>query len=447
MSFPVSFKTIPQQEMIFRNARLLHAQDESGMDLWIRGGRVHAIERSGVIPTGKAGSQAERDCQGLWILPGLVDAHVHLREPGLEHKETIASGTAASVAGGFTTVACMANTKPVNDTAAITRSILAQAAQTAACRVQVVGAITQGLQGKQLAELGSMIEAGAVALSDDGMPVMDSALMRHAMDYAKSFNVPIISHAEDLHLSHGGCMHEGAHSFKLGLPGIPAASEEIAVARDIALCRLTGVRLHIAHISTRQALALVRTAKREGLPITAEVTPHHLSLTDACWESYSTACKMNPPLRTREDVEALIEGLADGTIDLIATDHAPHAVHEKAEDALTAPNGVIGLQTAIPLTLETVHAGRVAPLRWAQSLTSSPARMLGLDAGRLEVGGLADLCIINPLLEWTWNAVENHSLSSNIPPFQLRGKSAPPLRGKVAMTWLEGRKVFEDRPR
>lgn len=405
------------------------------MDLWIRDGMIQAIERSGVIPRGKSGTEV--DASGLWLLPGLVDAHVHLREPGLEHKETIATGTAAAIAGGFTTVACMANTKPVNDTAAITRSILARAAETAHCRVQVVGAITKGLQGKQLAELGGMVEAGAVALSDDGMPVMDSSLMRHAMDYAKSFGVPIISHAEDLHLSHGGCMHEGALSFKLGLPGIPAASEEIAVAREIALCRLTGTRLHIAHLSTRQALALVRTAKREGLPITAEVTPHHLSLTDTCWESYSTACKMNPPLRTREDVDALIHGLDDGTIDLIATDHAPHALHEKEEDALTAPNGVIGLQTAIPLTLEAVHAGKVSPLRWADSLASAPARMLGLKSGTLSIGAPADLCLIDPNRKWNWSAAENHSKSLNIPPIQQ-------LKGRVLSTWIEGRNVFSE---
>lgn len=429
----MSFRQTPRADVLFRNARLLHSKDEQGMDLWVRDGAIHAIERAGVIPKGKA--ETEVDATGFWILPGLVDAHVHLREPGLEHKETIATGTAAAVAGGFTTVACMANTKPVNDTAAITRSILARAAEIAHCRVQVVGAITQGLQGKQLAELGGMVEAGAVALSDDGMPVMDSSLMRHAMDYARSFGVPIISHAEDIHLSHGGCMHEGAHSFKLGLPGIPAASEEIAVAREIALCRLTGTRLHIAHISTRQALALVRAAKRDGLPITAEVTPHHLSLTDACWESYSTACKMNPPLRTRADVDALIDGLADGTIDLIATDHAPHALHEKEEDALTAPNGVIGLQTAVPLTLEAVHSGRVSPLRWADSLTAAPAGMLGLKAGTLAIGAPADLCVVDPMLAWRWSAELNHSMSGNTPPVQ-------DLRGRVLMTWIEGRKVF-----
>ncbi|MFN7685508.1 MAG: dihydroorotase [Oligoflexia bacterium] len=410
-------------------------------DLWIENGKIRAIDQPGAIPA-LAGTK-EMALSGRWILPGLVDAHVHLREPGLEHKETIASGTRAAVAGGFTSVACMANTLPVNDCAAVTRAIVARARETALCKVYPIGAITRGLAGRELAELGLMIEAGAVALSDDGMPVMDSALMRRAMEYAKSFGVSIISHSEDLHLSQGTCMHEGPTSFRLGLPGVPAASEEIAVARDIALCRLTGARLHLAHLSTQQAIELVRRAKQDGLPITAEATPHHLSFTESAWEGYSTFCKMNPPLRTSDDVEAVVAALADGTNDLIATDHAPHAEHEKALDAIAAPNGVIGLQTAVPLTLRPVLEGRVPIARWVDSLTAAPARMLGIQAGKIELGLAADLCIIDPKSKWRLEPRENKSLSANFPPLWqgLQENRIPEFTGKVEATFVEGRLI------
>jgi dihydroorotase len=252
----------------------------------------------------------------------------------------------------------------------------------------------------------------------------------------------VICHAEDLHLSHGGCMHEGANSFKLGIPGIPAASEEIAVAREIALCRLTGAKVHLAHLSTKEAVELVRRAKADGLPITAEATPHHLTLSDRCWESYSTFCKMNPPLRTPQDIDAITQALGDGTIDLIATDHAPHALSEKLVDLRAAPNGVIGLQTAVPLTLSPVWSGQVSPLRWIDSLTLSPARMLGIPGGKLAPGQVADLCILDPHKRWRWDPSQSFSLSSNLPPLGEAGIAE--LRGKVRRTFVGGQCVFQD---
>jgi dihydroorotase len=427
--------------MILRNARILDASrklDLARGDLWIENGLIRAVDVAGKIPP-QAGIE-EHDCSGKWIAPGLIDAHVHLREPGFEHKETIASGTYASVAGGFTSVACMANTKPVNDHAVVTRFILDRAREAGFARVFPIGAVSRGLEGKELAEIGSMVAEGAVALSDDGMPVMNSRLMRRAMEYASSFNVPVISHAEDLHLSEGTCVNEGPHSFCMGLPGNPAASEEIMVAREIALCRLTGARVHIAHLSTRLALEHVRRAKAEGLPITAEVTPHHLLLDDSAVLGYDTYCKMAPPLRSRADVDALVEGLADGTIDLIATDHAPHSILEKSAPFAQAPNGITGIQTVVPLTLELVRAGRVGLMRWLESLTCAPARMLGIPHGTLAEGSAADLCIIDPEVRWEFTRAENASKSSNSPHLEGSGRSS--LQGKVMQAFVAGKPVF-----
>jgi dihydroorotase len=427
--------------MILRNARILDASSNLDLargDLWVEEGRIRAVEPSGKIPP-QAGV-AEADLSGKWLTPGLIDAHVHLREPGFEHKETIASGTFASAAGGFTSVACMANTKPVNDHAAITRFILDRAREAGFARVFPIGAVSRGLEGRELAEIGSMVAEGAVALSDDGMPVMNSRLMRHAMEYAASFNVPIISHAEDWHLSEGTCVNEGPHSFCLGLPGNPAASEEIMVAREIALCRLTGARVHIAHLSTKLALDHVRRAKAEGLPITAEVTPHHLLLDDSAVLGYDTYCKMAPPLRARTDVEALIDGLSDGTIDLIATDHAPHSVLEKSAPFAQTPNGIIGIQTVVPLTLELVRTGRLPLMRWLESLTSAPARVLGIPHGTLSPGSSADLCVIDPELRWEFTPASNASRSRNSP--HLAGSGRSKLVGRVEQTFVGGKAVF-----
>lgn len=418
--------------ILMRNGRVISGNSSSNTlsDIWIENGMIKAVEPAGKIPQDRVETCV--DASGLWILPGLLDMHVHLREPGLEYKETIETGTQAAVAGGFTSVACMANTHPVNDNPYVTSFILERARQSGACRVIPIGAVTKGLKGEELAEIGGMVDAGVRALSDDGMPVMNSYLMRKAMDYAKAFGVPVISHAEDLHLVGQGVMNEGLLSNQLGLRGNPAAAEEIMVAREIALCRLTRCPVHIAHLSTRLALTLVKRAKEEGLPITAEVSPHHLVLTEAAVCSYDTHCKMAPPLRSAEDVEALIDGLATGVIDVIATDHAPHGRVEKEVEFQDAANGILGLQTAIPLTLALVHQGRVSLERWVDSLTRAPARILNSDDGIIAVGKRADLTLLDPELKWTFSRSDIRSKSVNSPFIGHR------LQGSIHSTWVDG---------
>jgi dihydroorotase len=406
-------------------------------DLLIEGGKIAAIDSPGKIPSSRA--RETIDAKGAWVLPGLIDMHVHLREPGLEYKETIATGTQAAVAGGFTSVACMANTHPVNDTPHVTALIRERAKATAVSRVFIVGAVTKGLKGEELAEIGGMVDEGARALSDDGMPVMNSYLMRKAMDYAKAFGVTIISHAEDWNLVGQGAMNEGALSSALGLRGNPAAAEEIMVAREIALCRLTRCPVHIAHLSTKVAIEHVRRAKHDGLPVTAEASPHHLTLTEEELRSYDTNFKMAPPLRTEEDVEALREAVAEGVVDVIATDHAPHGLNDKMVEFDQAANGIIGLQTAVPLTLDLVHQGLIPLKRWVESLTLAPARLLGVDRalglGSLRKGAAADITILDP--KATWNLASDMILS--------KSKNSPfldwELRGKVKTTLVGGKVV------
>lgn len=398
-------------------------------------GKIAAVGKPGSIPSEKA--KRIVPAKGSWLLPGMIDAHTHLREPGLEHKETIETGTLAAVAGGFTSVACMANTQPVNDNPYITAYIRERARVSGHCRVIPVGAVSKGLKGEELAEIGGMIAEGARAISDDGMPVMNSYLMRRAMEYARAFNVPVISHAEDLHLSSLGCMNEGRMSEKLGLRGNPSASEEILVAREIALCRLTGARVHIAHVSSRLALAHLRRAKEDGLPVTAEVTPHHLSMTEDDVEGYDTCCKMAPPLREKEDVEALRVALASGLIDLIATDHAPHARIEKDLEFEAAANGILGLQTAMAVTLSMVHSGALPLARWLDAVTAAPAKLLGLDPPRIAVGAVADLCLMDPMGKWTFAEEKILSRSRNSPWV---GKT---LQGRAKMTLVGGKVAYE----
>ena len=411
------------------------AQGQLG-DLLIKDGKIVAVDQAGKIPRASAGRVI--DAKGAWILPGLIDVHVHLREPGLEYKETIETGTRAAVAGGFTSIACMANTSPVNDNPYITAFIRDRAKQAGHCRVFPIGAVSKGLKGEELAEIAGMVAEGAVALSDDGMPVMNSYLMRKAMDYSKAFGIPIISHAEDAYLVGQGVMNEGALSNQLGLRGNPTAAEEIMVAREIALCRLTGAPVHIAHISSEIALRLIRHAKEDGLPVTAEVSPHHLFLTEESLRGYDTAFKMAPPLRAQRDVEALRRGLAEGVIDLIATDHAPHAVEDKALGFDEAANGIIGLQTAVPLTLQLVHQGILTPLRWVESLSTAPARLLNLPHGSLQVGQEADVTILAPDTEWTLTRELIQSKSCNSP---FLGQK---LRGKILATIVAGKIKWED---
>jgi len=402
-------------------------------DLLIVDGKIAALDSPGRIPTHRASRIME--ARGAWILPGLIDIHVHLREPGLEYKETIETGTRAAIAGGFSSVACMANTQPVNDNSYVTAFIREKAKASAACRVFPVGAVTKGLRGEELAEIGGMVAEGACALSDDGMPVMNSYLMRKAMDYSKAFGVPIISHAEDWNLVGQGAMNESALSSELGLRGNPAAAEEIMVAREIALCRLTRAPIHIAHISTQVALRHVLRAKEDGLPITAEASPHHLILTEEALREYDTNCKMAPPLRTEADVEALRKAVQTGLVDIIATDHAPHGLVDKSLEFDHAANGIIGLQTAVPLTLGLVHQGIISAKRWVESLTLAPARLLHLPYGTLQIGKEADITLIQPQQEWT--LTEDHILS--------KSRNSPFLgwkfKGAVLATFVGGKLV------
>lgn len=425
-------------ELLIKNARIVdpsQRMNEEG-DLWISDGRVRAIERPGQIPA-KPGMRVI-DGRGKILMPGLIDLHVHLREPGLEYKESIETGTRAAAAGGFSSVACMANTSPVNDTPYVTAYIREKAKAIASCRVHIVGAVTKGLRGEELAEIGGMVQEGAVALSDDGMPVMNSYLMRKAMDYAKAFGIPIISHAEDANLVGKGVMNEGALSNELGLRGIPAAAEEILIAREIALARLTRCPVHIQHISTAIGLEHIRRAKEDGLPVTAEASPHHLTLTEECVRSYDTSFKMSPPLRTEKDVEALRDGVKTGLIDAIATDHAPHGVIDKAVEFPEASNGIIGLQTAVPVTFQLVHDGIVSLDRWVESFTIAPAKLLKLPLGTLKVGASADVTLLDPNREWSFTHEGNHSKSQNSPFFGWK------LRGKVLLTLVDGEVKFAE---
>lgn len=353
---------------------------------------------------------------GMYVAPGLIDMHVHLREPGYEAKETIATGTKAAVKGGFTAVACMPNTKPTADSAAIISAIVEKAKYTASCRVYPIGAITKGQKSEELAEMGDMAEAGAVAFSDDGTSVITAELMRLALLYTQGFQRPVLAHCEDASLAEGGQMHYGYHSTLFGLQGIPAIAEEIVIARDIALAEATGGRLHICHVSTAGGVALIRAAKAKGINVTAEVTPHHLTLTAEMLSTYNTAFKVNPPLRTEEDIIALKEALVDGTIDCIATDHAPHAEEEKAVEFASAPFGMVGLETALPLMWETLVVGNVlTPLALIGKMSTNPARILSIPGGNLKVGAAADITIIDPSLEEVLDRQSLQSIGKNTP--------------------------------
>lgn len=405
-------------------------------DVRIADGRIVAVERAAA----RRPRAEVIDVSGRLVLPGLVDMHVHLREPGFEYKETIATGQRAAVAGGVTSVACMANTRPVNDCAAVTRFILEKARECDLARVFPVGAVSVGLRGEQLAEFAGMREAGIVAVSDDGLPVMDAELMRRALECANLFGIPVIDHAEDRTLVAGGVMHEGAVSLRLGLPGVPAAAEDVLVGRDIALARLTGGHLHVAHVSSAASVRLVREAKQAGIRVTAEVTPHHLWLTDAEVVGYNTNAKMAPPLRTEADRDALREGLADGTIDAIATDHAPHHRDEKDCEFASAANGVVGLETLLPLTLELVREGVLELPTAVARVSSGPAGILGLEVGTVEPGRPADLVVVDPDAEWEVRREALHSKSKNTP---FEGRT---MRGRAVLTLRDGRIVHGDRP-
>ena len=403
--------------------------DQAG-DVRIAHGRIVEIGR------GLVGGRII-DVKDLWIVPGLIDLHVHLREPGQEYKEDIETGTRAAAAGGFTTICCMPNTKPVNDQRTVTELIVRRSRDLRAVRVRPIGAITQGLEGKALADIGDMKEGGIVAISDDGRPVMNAGLLRRAFEYARTFDLPVVQHAEDLDLAEGGAMNEGAIATRIGIKGQPACAESAMVARVLEIVEWTGARYHVAHVSTARTVALVREAKRRGLPVTCEVTPHHLALTDEACAHYDTRTKVMPPLRTAADQEALLEGLVDGTIDCIATDHAPHSPVEKDVEFECAAPGMLGLETALPIILDFVRMGSLDDKRAIAALTGAPARAFGLPGGGLAVGAVADLCVIDPERPVTISADELASKSKNTP---FLGQT---LAGRAVLTLVEGRVVYD----
>ncbi|WP_437878931.1 dihydroorotase [Sorangium sp. So ce513] len=375
---------------------------------------------------------------GLWLLPAFVDLHAHLREPGQEYKEDIASGLAAAAAGGFAHVCAMPNTRPVNDTRSITEAMVARARAIGGPALHPIGAITMGQKGAELTEMADLKEAGAVAVSDDGRCVTSSSVMRRALEYAKTFDMPVIQHAEDHALTEGAQMHEGAVATRLGLRGWPRVAEDIIVARDVLLAEATGARYHVAHISSFGAVRILREAKSRGIAVTAEVTPHHLTLTDAAVIGYDTACKVNPPLREQADVDALREALADGTIDVIATDHAPHSTLEKDCEFAEASPGLIGLELVVPVLLDLVRQGALPLGRLVDALTRAPARVARLEAPTIKAGARAELCLVDPNLSFVLDPARLRSKSKNTP---LLGKQ---LTGRVKMTLAAGRVVFVD---
>ena len=405
------------------------------LDVLVDAGRIALVDRN--IPPD--GAEVVEIAKGWIVAPGLIDIHVHLREPGQEHKETIASGTAAAVAGGFTAVACMPNTDPVNDHAGITQFILKKAAETNLARVYPIGAVSLGSRGEQLAELSEQKSAGCVAFSDDGRPVATALLMRRALEYAGMLGIPIVDHCEDPSLKADGVAHEGFHASALGLRGIPGVAESLMVERDVSLAELTGAHVHICHMSARQSLRAVRAGKDRGIRVTCEVAPHHFTLTDEALDGevkYDTNFKMNPPLREAADRDAMLDGIADGTVDVIATDHAPHHADEKMVEFDRAPFGITGLETAVPLVFDRlVHAGRITATRAIELLSTNPARVLNLPGGSLASGSPADIVVIDPDRRVTIDAARHVSRSKNTP---FHGWA---LRGAVALTMVGGRIV------
>ncbi len=419
--------------------------------VWIRGGRIldpaseqdapgDLLLEDGRIAAVGSGIEARGaevvDAAGAWIAPGFVDLHAHLREPGQEYKEDIASGGRAAVAGGFTAVACMANTHPVNDDPAMTDFILDRAERDSPARVYPIAAATRGLEGRVMTEMSALVDAGAVGFSDDGRTIMDAGVMRRVLEYSRLVETPVIAHCEDLTLVADGVVNEGPVSTRLGLPGNPAVAELVLVQRDLALAELCGAHLHVAHVSTAGAVEALRRARERGVHVTAEVTPHHLTLTDEAALGYDTNTKMAPPLRSREDVLACRAGLADGSLDAIATDHAPHALHEKDLEFTEAPPGVIGFETALAVVLELVRDGVLSPLELIRRLSTNPARILSRPGGSLAVGEPADVVVVDPERRWVYDPAKGFSKSRNSP------WAGAAFQGRVLATLVGGRLVY-----
>lgn len=422
--------------LLIKHARVVDPSQrlDAGLDILVVDGKVarlaERIEDRGT---------ESLDAAGLVAAPGFIDGHVHLREPGFEYKETVASGSAAAVAGGFTAVCCMPNTRPVDDNAAVTEFIRARAAESDKARVYPIGAVSKELKGEELAEIGEMVRAGAVAFSDDGKPVHNSFLMRRALEYSLLFDVPVVDHCEDTALAAGGVMHEGSVATRLGLRGVPAAAEDVMVERDMVLAELTGGRVHIAHLSTKRGVESVRAARARGVRVSCEVTPHHLALTDQAIadSSYDTNFKMNPPLRSREHVDALLAAVIDGPIDCLATDHAPHHADEKILEFDLAPSGVIGLETAVPVTYDLlVRRNKLPMIRFVALWSTNPARIFGLPGGTLKVGSIADITLLDMEARLTVTPEKFVSLSRNTPFGGQR------LRGWPAATIVGGRVLW-----
>ena len=424
--------------ILIKNGSILDpSQEIDGIgDILIEGGKIKEVKIKGKEQRAKSKEQETGtqepdlkiiDAKGLKVFPGLIDMHVHLREPGFEYKETIKTGTMAAIRGGFTTVCCMPNTFPVNDNASVTEFIKRKASQEGCCSVLPIGAITKGQNGKELAEIGTMRNEGCIAFSDDGQPVMSSLIMRRALEYSKAFNVPVISHCEDLTLSEDGVMNEGLMSITLGLKGIPVEAEQIMIFRDILLAELTGGKLHIAHVSTEGSVDLIRNAKKRGVHVTAETCPHYFSLTEEAVKGYNTNAKVNPPLRTARDIEAIKEGLRDGTIDVIVTDHAPHHRDEKLREFDMAPFGISGLDTALGLSLMLVKKGILTPVQLVEKMAWNPAKILGIDRGTFRPGSDADVVIVD----------ENKEFRVEPERFISKGRNTP-----FAGWHLEGMPVF-----
>jgi len=427
-------------KLLLTGARIIDPAQKinSISDILLEGGKIAKIGADLLQPENSRDAEII-EVAGMIVTPGLIDMHTHLREPGQEYKETIATGTRAAVAGGFTSIACMPNTAPVNDNRSITEFIIRKALKANLANVYPIGNISRNCAGEQLTEFWDLKEAGAVALSDDGKPVMDAALMRHALEYAGSLDLPVVSHCEDIHLSAGGLMNEGYYSTILGLRGIPAIAEEAMTARDILIAEYTKSHVHIAHVSTQGSVRIIREAKKRGVKVTAETAPHYFTLTDEALQTYNTNLKVNPPLRSAADVAAIKEGLADGTLDAIVTDHAPHARTDKELEFEYAANGISGLETSLGLSLRLVDEGILSLPELIAKMSLNPALILKLPKGTLETGADADITVINPQLNWT----------VDVKAFCSKGKNSPfhgwKMRGKAVLTIVGGEIKYDGR--